>query len=79
MGCKAIEDIDREKHRAAMLLSWTFGAHLGAEGGMFQSRDGGRDSNSTGGVTAETVQSMIDAEVGPTAPDPTLIFDQYLI
>jgi hypothetical protein len=39
----------------------------------------GRDSNSTGGVNAETVQSMIDAEVGPTAPDPTLIFDQYLI
>lgn len=35
----------------------------------------GRDS----GVSAETVQSMIDAEVGPTAPDPTLIFDQYLI
>lgn len=34
---------------------------------------------SGGGVSTQTVQSMINAEVGPTAPDPTLIFDQYLI
>lgn len=41
--------------------------------------EGPPGSGGGGGVSTETVQSMINAEVGPTAPDPTLIFDQFLI